>query len=348
MQHIISCTFRNTYYSIASTIINLIISLVFVVVLKTGIIGLVYSQLASAAIVTSIMTWRLACSNGVSINWPTAWASVKLSLPLTLRVFIGIINNQFDKYMLGLLSTLSGVGVYGVGQRVSQAVFTGLNALQNVYSPKLYKLMFDNRETGHRSIGQYLTPFAYISLALALLLSLFAEEAVFFLLGESFKGAADIITLLSLFWGFIFFRKIFGYQLIFMKKTFLSSIIMIIGISFNIVLNIPFILKWGALGAAWGTMLAGLLTGLTSFYFAQHCYQIIWEYKKIGISLAFLFFTGIAVIILRDFQITYLYRLTFKLFSTVVYIWLGFYFEILSWENIRIVKKVVSFRRVSV
>ena len=43
---------------------------------------------------------------------------LKLSLPLTPRIFFGVINNQFDRYMLGILNSLVGVGIYDIGQKL--------------------------------------------------------------------------------------------------------------------------------------------------------------------------------------------------------------------------------------
>jgi len=58
-----------------------------------------------------------------------------------------------------------------------------------------------------------------------------------------------------------------------------------VSIGSNIALNIPFIMKWGALGAAWATLLAGLISGSIYFLVSQHYYEIRWEYKNIGLIL---------------------------------------------------------------
>ena len=42
---------------------------------------------------------------------------LKLSLPLTPTIFFGVINSQFDRYMLGLLSALGGVGIYDIAKK---------------------------------------------------------------------------------------------------------------------------------------------------------------------------------------------------------------------------------------
>ena len=152
----------------------------------------------------------------VRFNWGILKESLKLSYPLTPKIFLGVIGNQFDKYMIGLLATVGGVGIYSIGQKVAGVVFTFMGAIQNVYSPQVYKRMFNLGQKGGESVGRYMTPFAYISIAVALLISLFSEEVISLLTPEPYHGAIDIVIVLSMFYGSWFFGK--QPQLIYVKK----------------------------------------------------------------------------------------------------------------------------------
>jgi O-antigen/teichoic acid export membrane protein len=329
-----------TNFSIAVSLINLMASLILVVWIKMGAIGMVHAQAVSFGLVTLLMTRRMIQNRQLHFFWNLDRETLRMALPLTPRVFLGIINNQFDKYLIGLLSTVGGVGVYGVAQRLSQAVFSSLNALQNVYSPHLYRLMFGGPENG-AALGRYLVPFAYLSQGLSLGLAVFSEEVVYLFLGPSFQGAADITSILSLYWGFFFFRKITGYQLIFMKKTLLSSVLMSISMVFNVGLNIPLILNWGAVGAAWGTMLAGLLSGLVSYFLAQRCYAIGWEAKKTLIPLLLVYIASTAVIVLRSVSVAYWVRLSFKFAAIGVYLYLGAHTGVITRDALKTAQKAL-------
>lgn len=80
---------------------------------------------------------------------------------------------------------------------------------------------------GGESIGRYLTPFAYVSVLVALFIALISEEVVFLLIPLSYHGAIDIIIVLSMYYGFLFFGKLNGNQLIFMKKTHVLSFLLL-------------------------------------------------------------------------------------------------------------------------
>ncbi|MFQ5685283.1 MAG: lipopolysaccharide biosynthesis protein [Candidatus Scalindua sp.] len=329
-----------TFYTITSSLINLAISLILVAYLRIGVIGLVYAQLCTGIIVFSILTYKFMATLTPSLNKTVFFESLKISYPLTPRIFFGIISSQFDKYMVGHLASIGGAGIYSIGQRIAYSVFTFMTAIENVFSPQVYKRMFDLRDKGGESIGRYLTPFAYISIFAALLVALISEEVVFILIPVSYHGAIDIIIILSMYYGFLFFGKIIGIQLIFMRKTHITSILTMVSIGLNVGLNIPFILKWGAIGAAWATLLAGLISGLISFVISQHYYEIKWEYKKVGLIFSVFFVSAILIVYLRNLHVDYCYRIIFKTISVVYYVYIGIKMDIINIENILLVKNI--------
>ncbi len=333
-----------TFYTIVSSLINLVISLFLVAYLRIGVIGIVYAQLCAGIIVFGVLTFKFMTTLTPSLNKAVFVESLKISYPLTPRIFFGIINSQFDKYMVGHLASIGGAGIYSIGQRIAYFVFTFMTAIENVFSPQVYKRMFDLQDKGGESIGRYLTPFAYISIFVALLVALISEEAIFILIPISYHGAIDIIIILSMYYGFLFFGKIIGIQLIFMRKTHITSILTMVSIGLNVGLNIPFILKWGAVGAAWATLMAGLISGAISLVVSQHYYEIKWEYKKVG-AIYFIFFTSsILMILLRNFDVIYVIRLMVKCASIAFYIYLGVLIRVITVENYNIVKNILSFK----
>ena len=276
----------------------------------------------------------------VRFNWGILKESLKLSYPLTPKIFLGVIGNQFDKYMIGLLATVGGVGIYSIGQKVAGVVFTFMGAIQNVYSPQVYKRMFNLGQKGGESVGRYMTPFAYISIAVALLISLFSEEVISLLTPEPYHGAIDIVIVLSMFYGSWFFGK--QPQLIYVKKTHISSLLSVVIIVLNVLINIPFIMKWGAIGAAWGTLLAGLISGVIAFVVSQHYYKIEWEYKKI-FAIFFVFFaSSILMILLRNLSVTYAIILIVKCVSVSCYIYLGVKLKVITKENYFIIRQMIA------
>ena len=332
-------------YTIAMSLMNLCLSLLLVAYYRVGVMGIVQAQVISGSMVFIALTYKFVTSLPVGLNRATFKDSLRIAYPLTPRIFFGILATQFDKYMIGLLASVGGVGVYSIGQKLAYAIFAYMTAIENVFSPQVYRRMFDLKERGGKEIGPYLTPFVYVSLSIALLVALFSEEAIFLMTPAPFHGAIDIVILLSIYYGFMFFGKLTGQQLIFMKKTHITSVLTIVSIGLNIGFNVPFILKWGATGAAWGTLLAGVISVFISFLVAQHYYEIAWEYGKIAAILAIFLGSAALMGLWRFLAIDYEYRAVFKGLSIVAYVCLGVKLKVITMENFTMVKSMLGLKR---
>jgi O-antigen/teichoic acid export membrane protein len=328
-------------YTITISLINLAISLFLVAYLRIGVIGIVYAQFLSGIVIFTVLTYKFTTFLKIAFSKKIFAESFRISYPLTPRIFLGVINTQFDKYMIGLFASVGGVGIYSIGQKFSSGIFIFMTAIQNVFSPQVYKRMFDLEESGGESIGKYLTPFAYVCIFPALLVSLFSEELISILTPPSFHGAINIVIVLAMYYGFLFFGKLVGNQLIFVKKTHVTSVLTMISIVINVGLNIPFILKWGAIGAAWATFLAGLISGSISFSVSQHYYEIKWEYGRIATIFLIFFLTSVLVIVLRHAKVNYHFCLGLKLISIGIYTYIGIKIRVITKENFTLIKNMV-------
>jgi O-antigen/teichoic acid export membrane protein len=337
--------FKNTenarayvWYTIDENLITTVLSLIMIGYLKIGIMGLIWSQVISSGLIFLILCFRFLRNLPLTFDFTALRDSLKLSLPLTPRIFFGVIGSQFDKYMIGLLSTVGGVGVYNLGQKFANITFTFMTAIQNVFGPQVYKRMFEmNPEEGGRSIGKYLTPFLYLSIGGGLALSLFGEEAIIILTPKPFHGAINIISILSLLFGAYFFGK--QPQLIYAKKTGIISILTFLSIGINILINIPMINLFGVIGAAWGTLISGVISVGITFLISQKYYRIYWEYFKVSAIFLVFFISTMLCILMRDYEVDYLVKLTFKLIFAAIYLYFGIVFKILTKENYLTLKK---------
>ena len=326
------------WYSIQDSVYRAIISLFLVAYLRLGIMGLVWGQLTSSLIILIRLSLLFLKKFPLKINRTSLNECLKISLPITPIIFLKVLSSQFDKYMIGLLGTLGGVGLYNVGQKVSYLVFTFMNSLENVFAPQVYKRMFDFGPEGHKSIGIYLTPF-YLSTFAALLLTLFAEEIITILAPVSYHGSIDIVIVLSMYYAIGFFGK--QPQLTYAKKTHIIPFISLLNVVITISLNIPFILKWGALGAAWATLCASCIIVPIRFFAGQYSYKIDWEYRKVCMILLNLLAASTVMITLRYFSIPYPIKILCKLVIIISYLSLGVKFSIITRQNFLSAKSAI-------
>jgi len=336
--------FKNTgnaklfvWYTIDENLTTVLFSWIMIRYFEMGVAGLLWGQLLASAIVFLLLSIRFLRKLPFNIDFTLLKSSLKLSIPLTPRIFFGVIGNQFDKYMIGLLNTVGGVGIYNLGQKIANVTFTFMTAIQNVFTPQVYSKMFNEGESGGVFIGRYLTPFLYVSAAVGLVLSLFAEELIIILTPVSYHGAINIVTLFSLLYVTYFFGK--QPQLIYAKKTGITSLLTLLSISLNIVINIPTIYLWGVEGAAWGSLVAGIISGSIAFRISQKYYKIVWEYPKLLLILGSFFVFALLSLAFLKLQIFYELRLSAKIGFLLIFALIGYRLKIVSKENILLIKQ---------
>jgi len=288
--------FRNIYrsdiyskYMILGSLINFIISILLVAYFKIGVLGIIYAQFISGLIVFILMSHLVMRDLVFSFRYTILINTLKISYPLTPRIFIGVINNQFNVYMIGLLANIGFAGIYDLAQKFSNLIFSLITALENVFNPKIYEEMFQTENMQSIEIGKYITPFFYYSIFLSVGVVYSVEEFILFFIPQEFHSAIYVIYNLAVYPCILFFGKINSMQFLYAKKTFTISLISILSLSFNIIINIPLISEYGVTGAALGTLISSISILIISFNLAQKCFYIEWEHKKIIVlALGFL------------------------------------------------------------
>jgi O-antigen/teichoic acid export membrane protein len=308
-------------FSVSEGVISLSLAYVLIKFLSLGVIGLALSQFIAVLAVLIYMIFRVTEKLKFNLDFNAFKKSFLSSLPLTPKIFFGVISTNLDKILLGKISQLQGLGVYNLGQKIGYVSFTYTVAIYNVFSPRVYKDMFGLGAEGGKKIGSYLTKFFYITIAGILLISLFSEELIIVITPAPYHGAVEIATIFTMLYGIYFFGTI--PQLIYAKKTGLTSILSLVYIFLNFVIIYLFIPKWGAIGAAWGSLVSGIIMGGISFFISQKFYRIEWEYSKILYILGLFFSASIILIVLRYYKFSFIGRLGYKCFVVWIYFLLG-------------------------
>lgn len=274
----------HTMYSVDETVVGALAAVVLVVWFRWGPMGLVAGQLFAAIGVLALVIVRVARElppRPASLSWPLLSDALAISLPLTPRVFLGVLGNHFDKFLIGQLSTIGAVGLYTAGQRLAFVVFQFLTALGNVFTPVVYERLMSGNEAVRRSVGTYLAPFAWIGAVFALCVSLFAEEALWLLTSGEFRNAAPIVSLLAISYGVMFFGKV--PQLTVARKTWLVSMLTVVSLALNVGINMYTVPRWGAEGAAGGTMVATLLSTWLAIVLGQRVCRVDWPWGRLSL-----------------------------------------------------------------
>jgi len=334
----------NVSITLATSLLSVILNIYFVSILKIGPLGLALGLLISNAIIFITVTIYFIIRIKFSLNPSLLISSLKLSLPLVPTKFVSIVMKQFDKYIISVITSVGGAGIYALSQRISSISFLFMTAIQKVYGPIVYHRMFNkNTKDGDKEIGQYLTPFAYFSVAAALFVSLFSEEALIILAPPEYLKGLSVINILCISFTFGFFTK--QPQIMYAGKTVILSVLTFINFIFTVILLYLFVNQFGLIGAAIGYLLVSIIYNALYVWQGQKYYRIDYEWLKLMVIYGMLIFMSISILILHTWEIAYFNRLIIKFIYLGIFMGLGMYFKIITKSNLLLIfrtKKTVT------
>jgi O-antigen/teichoic acid export membrane protein len=305
--------------SIVESLCSTILSIYFVAYESLGIIGYVLGQAIGVCIVFLALVFLFILKKGIAFNIFQLKGALILGVPLIPRTFFGLINGQFDKYMIGIISNTGALGIYDIAQKISYTSFILISSFEKTYSPKIFKLYFEGKKKLRTKAGPFLAPFFHTTFLFCILIGLFSEELLIILTTPDFHFAYPIIIPLTMIYGIYFFGT--TGQLLLAGKTKLISGLSFFSLILNILFNFPMIKFYGAIGAAWATFISGLIVSSISFYYFQKHAKIDYPINFIWTILLFLFGLMLTAVFWH-FNFNYFSRLILKLLTLITFIFL--------------------------
>lgn len=214
----------------------------------------------------------LACFQMVgprAIQWrqnvQLATAMIRDAWPLLLGGVSVSIYMRIDQVMLGRLATIEAVGIYGAAVKVSEIWYFVPTAVAVSAFPGIVQMC--SRETAsvyQRGLQSLYDGMALYSYAVILLMMIFAPTIVDALFGAAFKGSAAVLRVHILSLVFVSLGMISARWLVAESLMVFSMVTTFIGACVNVALNLAFIPSFGAVGAAWATLIAYAVAGYLS------------------------------------------------------------------------------------
>jgi O-antigen/teichoic acid export membrane protein len=309
-------------FSVDELFLGATLSVVCVLWLRIGVAGLIVGPLVAAGSVLLVLLVRFAPRAKHGFDRQQLRDTLRISLPLAPRMIVGAAGNQLDKLVLGAIGSLAGVGVYTVGQRMAQFVFAFMTAIQNVYQPRVYRLLFANAHP--RDIGNYLMPFAYASAGIAFGVIVFADDIVRIVAPAEYAPASIVLAILSVHYGLMFFGK--QPQLVFAKRTDIISVLSIASVALSAGGVYAGARAGGSTGAAIGLLAAGILSGGVGLVAANRLAPIAYPVRRTAIIFLSLPLALLLVTLLRAASLPFGIVLVVKVAAVAGFALMGWHF----------------------
>jgi O-antigen/teichoic acid export membrane protein len=208
---------------------------------------------------------------------------MKYSFPIMCASFVVTLLNQVDRYILGFLTNLNNVGIYGLAYNISGLInFLIISPFSLAFTVLSWKkLKEDNADRFYTKTITYLfLVVTYISVIIAL----FTPHLIkIFTLKTDYWIASAYVPWIILSMPFYGIHIIGVFSFYVTKKTKYMFYCYIIALLFNIILNFVFIPHFKIFGAAFVNLFSFIILALSVYFFSRQNFFIKYEWNKIFI-----------------------------------------------------------------
>ena len=270
---------RYAVLSLARFLVSVGFGITAVVVLRRGIVGLIYANLF-----TSVVFFLICLALTVRhITWVVERELLsrllRFGLPLVPASVAYWALNLSDRFFLQKYADLGQVGIYALSYSIAGVLHMVMGWFNTAYAPYCYSLSKD--PDAPRIYARVMVYSLAILTFLGLGLSLFSREVLMLLTPPPFHAAARIVPLIVLAYLFFEAYYLISFGLDLSMKTSYAPFIIGTGALINLVLNLILIKPFGMMGAGVATVLSYLLLPLIAYPFAHRFYPIPYDFWRI-------------------------------------------------------------------
>lgn len=195
-----------------------------------------------------VLTWRY--------SGRLARKLLKESYPLILSGFAVLVYTRLDQVMLGQMLNDRAVGIYSAAVKISEVWYFIPIAIASSLFPSLIRAREESLELYTKRLQQAYDFMAMLGLIVSIGITFVAHFVIVFLYGHQYAMAANILSVSIWTGALICISTINGRWLLLEGLQFYTFMYTVIGAVINFVANLFFIRRFGAIGAAYGTLLA--------------------------------------------------------------------------------------------
>jgi O-antigen/teichoic acid export membrane protein len=252
----------------ASLILMLGLNIIFIAVLKIGLVGILLSSLISAVLQAVGLSAWLVKAVGLRFNAALLRQMVSFGLPLIFANVAVFTLNFADRFFLKQFQSLEAVGVYAVGYKFGFMLnYLLVQPFYVMWQGRMYAI---HDQPNHPKVfGQFFVLYSVLLTFAGLALSIFSPEVVALMVGSNFGASRDVIPIVTLayvFCGIGYFSQVGMYLT---NNTKLIGAVSAAAAILNLALNYLWIRNGGMLGAAWATSVSFAAIAVASYWFSQ-------------------------------------------------------------------------------
>jgi O-antigen/teichoic acid export membrane protein len=266
--------------SLANVVITIGITILLVVVLDQGPLGVLVGNFSGTLAVYAVLLAYRRTQLGFEFNTDVFRKMTEWGMPLVPSVIALNAIDFADRFLLVRIKGQHELGLYAIGMRISAGLLFVLAAFRTAWPAFAYSIREDNE--ARRTYGFVLTYVTFFSSWAALALGLAAPWIVRLLTTPEFYGGARVVPILS------FAFVVFGAYVVVVTSIgrvgrrgsnwIITGIAAVIGVLLNLALIPPF----GMTGAAVSMLLSYFVIFLGMTWKAQRVFHVHYQWRRLA------------------------------------------------------------------
>ena len=270
--------------STANAVLTIGLNVLFTLILKQGIKGILLAVLISNSIysITAVILMREWLSVRF-FSFTILKKMLRYALPLLPTALAFWVLNSSASFFIKYYHNTEEVGLFSIGSNIASGVAMIVGAFQMAWGPFAFSIM--NKPEAKSVYATVLTLYSIAALVTALTVALFAKEILFLLTTPRYYPAYVVSGILA------FNAIIYGYAYIggigssIAKKTAPIAIAIMIGSVISVILYFILIPVMGKEGAALSTLIGYMVIPVYVFYRSQQLWNIPYKFAPTIIML---------------------------------------------------------------
>ncbi|HYK09557.1 MAG TPA: oligosaccharide flippase family protein [Gemmatimonadales bacterium] len=259
--------------SVVRLIIALSLNILFVVYLRMGVRGVLFSTLIAWSTVGGYLVAYTYRRVGLHFSLPRIKRIARFSAPLVLSSLASFVLTFSDRYFLKYYSNNATVGIYSLAYQFGFALaYFAWTPFSQIWDPQRYQIARQpDGQVVFRRVFFYLN---LVLLSLACVIAVTAHDILRVMAGYAFQSAAGIVPILMLPYILQSWSSYCDLGLFLEHRTRWLGGVAVIAAASNIALNVLLIPRYGAYGAAWATAGAFFVRFILVYPLSQRLYPV--------------------------------------------------------------------------
>jgi len=279
-------SFPYSTYQISRTILNVALSLIFVVALVWGwqgrLLGVVITSIIFGLLSIFVIYKRRYIK--FSFNKKYIKDALFFGVPLIPHALGGWIITSIDRIFINSMVGVAATGLYSVGYSVGMIIGLFAHSFNLAWSPFLYEKLKENNYSTKVKIVKFTYLYNVGIIILALALSFIAPYFLKYFVSKNFYFAYKYVLWIALGYAFQGMYFMVVNYIFYIKKTYILAWVTFSSAGINIILNYFFIKANGAIGAAQATTITFFVKFIMVWILSAKVYKMPWNLWRLELK----------------------------------------------------------------